>query len=164
MTFSKEVLKLKIYKLLKIILLSLFKYQFHKIKIMTNEEIEIIRSYIRENSELEYSIHFPNAYKAQKSNFINFEGLETERTEIIDSNNMHISWIEPFECWDDISKEIIGKTKVTFLEPDNKFVFAGVGTVFDGLGPIDSTTKYLMIEDLMNDKFTKLVVDGKKLF
>ena len=125
---------------------------------MKKDEIQILRLYIKEGSLIEYSTLFPNNLK-----LVNEEDLVWGKKQLIDEQGKHITWLEDFENWNVQSNEIIGSSHVSFTYPSNEYVIAEIGTKFDSLGPIDSTSKFITIEDLLNGKYTKLAVDGNKI-
>jgi hypothetical protein len=125
---------------------------------MKKDEIQILRSYIKEGSLIEYSMLFPNNLK-----LVNEEDLVVGKKQLIDEQGKHITWLEYFENWNEQSNEIIGSSHVSYTHPSNEYVIAEMGTKFDALGPIDSTSKSITIEDLLNGKYTKLAVDGNKI-
>jgi len=126
--------------------------------------MQILRLYIKPGPLIEYSMQYPiNCQLIYDEEYINFDGTTIVKPKLIDEKGFCLTYLEDFESWNEQTKEIIGSSKITYVHPSNESVIAEIGTQFDCLGPIESTSKFLMIEDLLNDRFTKLIIDGNKL-
>lgn len=130
---------------------------------MTLDEIKEVRIFFNKDSKIDYSIVYNNSSRLVNDETINFNGEIIVKPKIIDESGRHIVWLESFEKWDENKKEIVGSSIISHADPSNEFVIADVGVEFDSLGPISGTGKTILIDDLLNNRFKRLVVDGYEI-